>query len=546
MTPRLTARGTVLLVVATLALALGSARQLPSMVALALVIFGGLLAAFVQFYPAAILLRRRHLELSWWMASPRAQVRVDQAYTIHLAITNQGPRAARVRTLRVAAPESVEILDAGATRLGRAEMTELSLHVRFRAAGFRMLHGVSLELGDALGFFAVDGYFPTTLGTMVWPRTVGASRQTRARAASQQPNGPAQVRLAGTSGDLRELRELTSGDPLKLVAWRASARRQKLMVRDLYEERDTVTAYLVDIGASMRGRAGHAALDWAIATLGDQWTAGISRGERFALATVDTRLVHELPPGTGPRHVREAMERLLDATAIVDEDLTSVSAGELVTRVATYLAYQEGIDVRVFSPPPLDDPRWNSLQVGTNGQLYDLERLDQAVGTLLAGLTADPRRRFAPSWWWHRKTPTPLGDRRLLGLRTYCRLKGIELPYLAHPSATARANALGDALLHLCKFRPESIVLVGTFHDWESAPDVVGRALSHVRHQGAELHLLTPAGRTRFPADDELVTSVTNAWSHQRTTTAIAALRRLGLPRDARRGSRVKRPTISP
>jgi hypothetical protein len=75
---------------------------------------------------------------------------------------------------------------------------------------------------------------------------------------------------------------------------------------------------------------------------------------------------------TGHHHYLTLVDRLLDARGIVDADLTDVTAGELVALVARYLAHQEAIDVRIKIAPPLDDPRWQQIQAGPDGQLYDV------------------------------------------------------------------------------------------------------------------------------------------------------------------------------
>ena len=80
----------------------------------------------------------------------------------------------------------------------------------------------------------------------------------------------------------------------------------------------------------------------------------------------------ELTTDTGHHHYLQLIDRLLDTRSIVDEDLTDVTAGELVALVARYLAHQEAIDVRIKVAPPLDDARWSAIQAGPDGQLYDV------------------------------------------------------------------------------------------------------------------------------------------------------------------------------
>src|SRR4029079_9659407 len=94
--------------------------------------------------------------------------------------------------------------------------------------------------------------------------------------------------------------------------------------------------------------------------------------DRVGLVGFDTRTVVELAVDTGHNHYLQLVDRLPDTRSLVAEHITDVTAAELVALVARYLAHQEAIDVRVKLAPPLDDPRWSSIQAGPDGQLYDV------------------------------------------------------------------------------------------------------------------------------------------------------------------------------
>ena len=64
------------------------------------------------------------------------------------------------------------------------------------------------------------------------------------------------MRRRGIAGELRELRQHSHGDPFKLIAWKATAKRGQLMVRDLETEIVSSVTVLVDGGAAAVARLG--------------------------------------------------------------------------------------------------------------------------------------------------------------------------------------------------------------------------------------------------------------------------------------------------
>src|SRR5262249_46994687 len=256
------------------------------------------------------------------------------------------------------------------------------------------------------------------------------------------------------------------GDPFKFIAWKATARRQRLMVKDLETEIVAHHALVVDIGARMRGGVpGRAPLDSAIDTAAAIARAALERGDRVGLVGFDPRPVVELGPGSGRHHWLQLVDRLLDAQTVVDEDLTDVTPSELVATVARYLSHQEAYDVRVRVPPALDDPRWNHIQAGPDGQLYDLAAMNQMIAKLLETMGgargAGSGRSLAPAWWWHRVHLSAEGDPQLAPLRLFCRLRGIELPYRRDAEHGLRAHGFAQAIERAVdEGRPDAVVIV--------------------------------------------------------------------------------------
>jgi uncharacterized protein (DUF58 family) len=316
------------------------------------------------------------------------------------------------------------------------------------------------------------------------------------------------VRRRGLAGELREIRDHAHGDSFKYIAWKATARQRKLMVRDLETEIVVTHQIVVDIAGSMRGGSpGRSKLDYAIDTAAALARAAVDSGDRVGLITFDSRIYSELRPDSGHHHYLKLIDRLIETHNVVDEDLTDLTSSELVATVARYLAHQEAIDVRLRHAPPLDDPRWEHIQAGPGGELYDIGSLGKVVGTLLTAMgQTRAHKQSAPAWWWSRVNVSSMSDPQMARIRLFCRLRGIELPYRAVPEAGGRSMGLAQAAGRVAaQGRADVIVLISDLRGLLERPDLTVQALSRARRGGQRVLAIAPFGPAFAPAPRSLV-----------------------------------------
>jgi uncharacterized protein (DUF58 family) len=502
--PRLATRGKLVLATALLFALVGAWQGTPPLVGLAGSILTVLLALYLAFYPTAILLRRKKIELSWWVPpgdQPGGALSVDRAFQLHLAFRNHGSRKLRILSTGILSGSGLAIEERPSATVRRGQQVEVTTTVRPFAAGYHVLHGAALTFGDALGLFDIEAYFPNPIAVKVFPRTM-ALRGQPIRAlggALHEQVGMHHVRRRGLSGELRELREHSHGDPFKFIAWKATARRGQLMVRDLENEIVTTHVVLLDAGAGMRsGTLGRAPLDWACDASAALARAAMTSSDRVGLVGYDTRPVVELAADTGHHHYLQLVDRLLDIRTLVDEDLTDVTAGELVALVARYLAHQEAIDVRVKVAPPLDDPRWTSIQAGPDGQLYDVAATGRLCRRLIDVMTAD--RAGKPNERAARAASVVDSDRQLQPLRQFCRLRGIELPYRTSWEHGRRAAGLAAAVERaVAHGRPDVAVMISDLSGLAEDEARAVRAIARLRKACGTVIALVPSPAAFLP-----------------------------------------------
>jgi uncharacterized protein (DUF58 family) len=500
MIPRLASRGKLVLGTALLFLVVGALRGTPPLVALAGSVLTLLLALYLMFYPTAILLRRKKIELSWWVPpgdQPGGALGVDRPFQLHLAFRNHGSRLLRILSTNILTATGLEIDDRPSATVKRGQQVEITTSVKPLTAGYHVLHGAALTFGDVLGLFDIEAFFPNPIAIKVFPRTL-ALRAHGLRVvggALHEQVGLHSVRRRGLSGELREIREHSHGDPFKFIAWKATARRQQLMVRDLENEIVTTHTLLVDAGSGMRqGPLGRAPLDWACDAAAAIGRTAIGNSDRIGLVGFDTRPLVELQPDTGHHHYLQIVDRLLDTRSIVDADLTDVTSGELVALVARYLAHQEAIDVRIKVAPPLDDARWMQIQAGPDGQLYDVAATGRLCKRLVdVMLGKDEKRQL--------KAPIVIDDDlQLRPLRLFCRLRGIELPYRGTWEHGRRAGGFAAAVERaVANGKPDVAVIISDLSGFAEDETRTKRALARLRRAAGSVIAIVPSANGFLP-----------------------------------------------
>jgi uncharacterized protein (DUF58 family) len=530
MIPRLTTRGKLVLSSILLFLLVGALHAAPALVGMGGLVLAVLLAVYLGFFPTAILLRRKKIELSWWVPpgdQPGGALCVDRTFALHLAFRNHGSRSLRVLSTRILAGSGLVVEGDPISKVGPGQQVEVVTSVIARTMGHHVLHGAALTLGEALGLFEIEAYFPNPIAIKVFPRALpnrGATLRAIGGALHEQI-GHHHARRRGQAGELRELRQHSHGDPFKFIAWKATAKRGQLMVRDLETEIVSSVVVLLDGGAAMRaGEPGGAPIDWACDATAGLAKATLTSGDRFGLVGFDTRTIAETPTDAGHQQYLQVIDRLFEIRTIVDEDLTDVTAGELVALVARYLAHQEAMDVRIKTAPILDDPRWNHIQAGPDGQLYDVAGITRLVSRLIDVMSSDrrfgsqglaasplvrrngngkePMRRSKGA----RRAATPAqlpsdNEPQLALLRRFCRLRGIELPFRGGWEHGRRAAGLDDAVEKAVSVgRPDLVVLISDLSGWSEDDEKTSRALARLRRAAGNVLALVPSAEAYLPA----------------------------------------------
>lgn len=194
---------------------------------------------------------------------------------------------------------------------------EFSYSGRALGAGKLTLPGLRLTLEDDFGFFQVHRFFelPQTFRVLPAFFTAGELSPSIKRVNSIPRQGIHRFKRAGVGSELLDLQEYVPGDPPKSIAWKASARRDKLMTRK-YESEVPVRVHLfVDGGLSARmGGYGQRVLDRINYVAASVAKAAAASGDPVSGMLVDELGIQRLPWQSGDRGFLQVLKFLCDFT----------------------------------------------------------------------------------------------------------------------------------------------------------------------------------------------------------------------------------------
>jgi uncharacterized protein (DUF58 family) len=170
------------------------------------------------------------------------------------------------------------------------------------------------------------------------------------------------VNLPGEGETLKELREHVPGDPFKRIAWKASARRGTLLVREMEREERDIVWLVLDASVELwAGEEGKSPLDFAVDEVGGIAARHLARGDKVGLAIFASRIRTWLEPDGGPQQASRIVAALASAASMVDSDRCELDETELAQRVAEHL--------RPLDPRGLSDvPRGNLDALATRAE----------------------------------------------------------------------------------------------------------------------------------------------------------------------------------
>jgi uncharacterized protein (DUF58 family) len=447
--------------------------------------------------------RRAGFEMVWREQSRRSRMSVGAKRVFVAELRNRSDRIIHVDGLRAIASEGLEtdvrpreldVLPGGFARI--------EVEVTAKRVGRRGVHGLSLGAGGVGAAFEVPLTFANILGIEVVPRAVssGLLPPRGGRLRADPAAGRARNRR-GEGTEIRELREITPGDSFRKIAWKASARRGKLMVREMENDERDVVWIIIDVAAGgWNGPVGEAPLDRALETSAAFAIERARHGAAVGVALVTDHVVVWSPPTRGGADLDRLGAIWLDAADHYDFDRCGLGIDELL-RLA------------VEHARPLDP-----------AALADLPRGD--VDRLLARLEG---LRVRAPFQGPPPRAAPINELRDRLVRHYAASFALDVPPLA--SAAHSASGVAEALRRIHRERPRAtdVVVVGPAP--RAQHEDLREAVSRIRRSGVRVRwaAVDPALGLSAPAGGEIVREAVAVELGAARKTAITQLAAIGV-----------------
>jgi uncharacterized protein (DUF58 family) len=185
------------------------------------------------------------------------------------------------------------------------------------AVGRLRWEGVRLDVADRQGFFNASLFVRDPVETSVLPPVVDLeSAGLGAKRSNILPiQGMHRHRRPGSGGELLELRDYRPGDPPRKVAWKLSAKRDRLVTKEFEAETPVRTTIFLDASAAMRvGAAGQAPFDRLALMAAALARRIVEARDPIGLTIFDEATTSVLKPAPGKRQLIRFYTRL-SATA---------------------------------------------------------------------------------------------------------------------------------------------------------------------------------------------------------------------------------------
>jgi uncharacterized protein (DUF58 family) len=315
----------------------------------ALLLFGVLAVfpqPFTRHFPALALLGLTLLlwfGWEWLLFSVRAQTVVRRLQVRRELLDGRGPvttlwagRTFRVRVelslprgsslpyLAVTdqVPFGVAFVEGDATADGAVtpgKPLTLEYVIRCPAAGLARFEGVRVQLADLQGLFYYTTFLPAVVVVRVLPalRARGGPAATTKRENALLPPGVHRVRSPGSGSELLDLRDYLPGDPPKTIAWKVSARRDRLITKEFESEVPVRCTLFVDTSNSVRvASEGGKPLDRLVAIAAAVLQANAAARDLTGLCLFDERGAAAVRPDRTGTHRTQLLQMLADAAAL--------------------------------------------------------------------------------------------------------------------------------------------------------------------------------------------------------------------------------------
>lgn len=268
-------------------------------------------------------------------------------------------------------PQVGELLDGyndEYSNLAADDPARIRYTLRCPAPGLLRFEGVKARISDLHGFFYRRLFIHDEIEYLILPPLADDEGKQRAdkRFNTLPPPGIHRLRRPGSGGELLDLRDYRPGDPPKMIAWKASARRDRLITKEYESDVPVRAVLLLDTSDGMRiGPPAYTPLARMSGIASGIAQASAGNRDLVGMVTFDEHASQGVSPARTKIHMIGILRRLAEASGL--QPSTKNVPPEHLTARAVPLAeelYPELMDKRANAMPlgrlwkPMLDKWW--------------------------------------------------------------------------------------------------------------------------------------------------------------------------------------------
>ncbi len=208
--------------------------------------------------------------------------------------------------------------DNRSTALSPNEVVEIKYTLSCPVPGEIRFEGVRVQITDLQGFFYRRSFVRQPQTYLALPSLADAEGKRRSTKSHNilPPPGLHRLRQSGGGSELHDLREYLPGDPPKMIAWKLSARRDRLIIKEFESDVPVRCTLFVDKSQSVRLGPGRETMLTQLTTIASGVAqAALSDRDHVGLILFDDRETEILAPARTSRHLIELLHRLARANS---------------------------------------------------------------------------------------------------------------------------------------------------------------------------------------------------------------------------------------
>jgi uncharacterized protein (DUF58 family) len=338
----LTPRGWWFLIVVLFVLALGAfalANYTAVPAILAVTLFAWFVYEWVQFQiqsnAAVSRLKVRRMVLQGGRTTPMLWAGIP--FEVRVRVRHNGLVTIGYAVIEDRLPTAADVMEGGpelTASLASGDPVDFSYTLKCPAPGVLRFEGVKVRVADLNGFFYRRVFLRDPVEFLVLPPLVNDEHRQRAdkRFNTLPPPGIHRLRRPGSGDELLDLRDYIPGDPPKMIAWKPSAKKDKLITKEYENDVPVRSVLFLDTSEGVRlGPPGNTLLTRMAGVAAVVAQAAAANRDLVGLTTFDDEKADVMKPARTQIHMITVLRKLAEVSSL-QPGTTGVSPEHLVRR----------------------------------------------------------------------------------------------------------------------------------------------------------------------------------------------------------------------